>query len=147
MLAVKFHLTCLTLSLPNLAKGKFRPDFQISFCTILDNKWRHVRVQAESFHLNGHIIGIRPHTQKLESPYKTLPNTLAVKGLRRTDLETEEAMLACVIYTSLSLLFVFCCRCFIVLLSLMMSCFLSSSRKSYKDIHPQNCLMSFSGRF
>ena len=38
-------------------------------------------VQAESFHLNGRIIGFRPQTQKLESPYKTLSNTLAVKGL------------------------------------------------------------------
>ena len=32
----------LTLSLPNLAKGKFRPNFQISFCEILKNKWHHV---------------------------------------------------------------------------------------------------------
>ena len=40
-----------------------------------------MKVQAESFHLNGHIIGFRPQTQKLESPYKTLSNTLAVKGL------------------------------------------------------------------
>ena len=39
-------------------------------------------VQAESFHLNGHIIGFRPQTQKLESPYKTPSNTLAVKGLK-----------------------------------------------------------------
>lgn len=72
---------------------------------------------------------------------------LAVKShltcLRRRDLETEVEMLACVIHTSLSPLFVFYCRCFIVLLSLMSS-FLSSSRNSYKDIHPQNCLMSFS---
>ena len=29
--------------------------------------------------LNGHIIGFRPQTQKLESPYKTPSNTLAVK--------------------------------------------------------------------
>ena len=28
----------LRLSLPNVAKGKFRPDFQISFCKILKNK-------------------------------------------------------------------------------------------------------------
>ena len=49
----------------NLAKGKFGPDFQISFCKILENKWHHVRVRAESFHLNGHITGFRPHTQKL----------------------------------------------------------------------------------
>ena len=40
-----------------------------------------MKVLAESFHLNGHIIGFRPQTQKLESPYKTLSNTLAVKGL------------------------------------------------------------------
>ena len=33
-------------------------------------------------HLNGHIIGFRPQTQKLESPYKTPSNTLAVKGLK-----------------------------------------------------------------
>ena len=40
-------------------------------------------VQAESFNLNGHITGFRPQTQKLESPYKTLSNFLAVKRLRR----------------------------------------------------------------
>ena len=28
----------LTLPLPNLANGKFRPKFQISFCEILKNK-------------------------------------------------------------------------------------------------------------
>ena len=71
---------------------------------------------------------------------------LAVKShltcLRRRDPEREVEMLACVIHTSLSPLFVFCYRCFIVLLSLMS--FLSRSRNSYKDIHPQNCLMSFS---
>ena len=43
-------------------------------------------VQAESFHLNGHIIGFRPQTQKLKSPYKTSLNTLAVKGLDETEL-------------------------------------------------------------
>ena len=41
-----------------------------------------MKVQGESFHLNGHIIGFGPQTQKLESPYKTPSNTLAVKGLR-----------------------------------------------------------------
>ena len=40
-----------------------------------------MKVQAESFHLNGHIIGFGPQTQKLESPYKTPSSTLAVKGL------------------------------------------------------------------
>ena len=39
-------------------------------------------MHAESFHLNGHIIGFRLQTQKLESPYKTPSSTLAVKGLR-----------------------------------------------------------------
>ena len=33
---------------------------QISFSTILRNKWYHVKVQEENFHLNGHIIGFRP---------------------------------------------------------------------------------------
>ena len=31
--------------------------------------------------MNGHIIGFRPQTQKVESPYKTPSSTLAVKGL------------------------------------------------------------------
>ena len=43
-------------------------------------------VQAESFHLNGHIIGFRPQTQKLESPNKTPSNTQVVKGLKTTKL-------------------------------------------------------------
>ena len=62
-----------------MGKGKFRPNFQISFSTILRNKimWKY-----KSFHLNGHIVGFRPQTQKLESPYKTLSNTLTLKGLR-----------------------------------------------------------------
>ena len=41
-----------------------------------------MKVQAESFHLNGHIIGFRLQTQKLDSPYKTPSNTPAVKGLK-----------------------------------------------------------------
>ena len=53
-----------------------------------------MKVQAESFHLNGHIIGFHPQTQKLESPYKTLSNTLAVKGLSTemyaNEVETKE---------------------------------------------------------
>ena len=40
-----------------------------------------MKVQAESFHLNGHIIGFRSQTEKLESPYKIPSSTLAVKGL------------------------------------------------------------------
>ena len=43
-----------------------------------------MKVQAESFHLNGHIIRFRPQTQKLESPYKTPSSTLAVKRLKLT---------------------------------------------------------------
>ena len=57
----------LTLSLPNVAKGKFRLNVQISFCKILKNKMHHVKERAESFFLNGHITGFRPQTQKLES--------------------------------------------------------------------------------
>ena len=40
-----------------------------------------MKVQVESFHLNGHIIGFRPQTQKLDSPYKTPSSTLAVKEI------------------------------------------------------------------
>ena len=43
-----------------------------------------MKVQAESFHLNAHIIGSRLQTQKLDSPYKTPSNTMAVTGLKLT---------------------------------------------------------------
>ena len=49
-----------------------------------------MKVQTESFQLKGNIIGFRPQTQKLESPYKTPSNSLAVKGLR---LETRTSRL------------------------------------------------------
>ena len=45
-----------------------------------------MKVQAESFQLNGDTIGFRPQTQKLELPHKTLANTLAVKGLTLSSL-------------------------------------------------------------
>ena len=66
----KLHVVQLTLSLPNVAKGKFGPKFWQTNSTI----WKYR-------HLNGHIIGFHLQTQKLESPYKTPSNTLAVKGL------------------------------------------------------------------
>ena len=44
--------------------------------------------------LNGHITGLCPQTQKLEPPYKTLPNTLAVKGLN-LDAESKAFALNC----------------------------------------------------
>ena len=40
-----------------------------------------MKVQEESFRLNGYIIGFGPQTQKLESPHKAPLFTLAVKGL------------------------------------------------------------------
>ena len=77
----------LTLSLPNVSNGKFRPNFQISFCKILTN---NVQVQAESCHLNGHITGFGPQTQKLESPYKTPSNTLACsKRVKRNGIMVD----------------------------------------------------------
>ena len=36
--------------------------------------------------MNGHTIGFRPQTQKLELPYKTPLFTLAVKGLKTKEL-------------------------------------------------------------
>ena len=63
------------------SKKQIRPNVQISFCEILTNKYHHMYVQVESFHLNGHIIGFRLHTEKLESRHKTPSSSLAVKGL------------------------------------------------------------------
>ena len=51
-----------------------------------------MKVQAVSFHLNGHIIGLCLQTQKLEPPYKTLSNNLAVKGLNK-DAESKASTL------------------------------------------------------
>ena len=42
-----------------------------------------MKVQVERFHLNGHSIGFRPQTQKLEIPDKSRLFTLAVKGLEK----------------------------------------------------------------
>ena len=50
-------------------------------------------MQAESFHLNGHIIGFHPQTQKLESPYKTPSSTLAVKGVKMETFEVSSKSL------------------------------------------------------
>ena len=57
-----------------------------------------MKVQAESFHLNGHIIGFRLQTQKLDSPYKTPSSTLAVKGLTLTF--TSSMSRFCILYLS-----------------------------------------------
>ena len=52
-----------------------------------------MKVQTESFHLNGHIIGFRPQTQKLELLHKTLLNTLAVKGLKSASENFKDRLL------------------------------------------------------
>ena len=57
-------------------------------------------VQAESFHLNGHIRGFRPQTQKLASSYQTPPSTLAVKGLK-VQLSTMDMSLSLEKYDAL----------------------------------------------
>ena len=49
-----------------------------------------MKVQAESFHLSGHIIGFPLRIQKLDSPYKTPSNTLAVNGLRTDHVVSDE---------------------------------------------------------
>ena len=41
----------------------------------------HAKVLLKMFHLNGHSIGFRPQTQKLELHYMSLKLTLGVKGL------------------------------------------------------------------
>ena len=48
LLEFHYNLIPLTLSLPNVAKGKFRPNFQISFSKILRNEFHQAKVQAES---------------------------------------------------------------------------------------------------
>ena len=72
----------LTLSLPNVAKGKIRQKIPNFISKILKNKQHHVEVQVERFHLNGHITGF--HGRRLKSfsyGYKTPLFTLEVKEL------------------------------------------------------------------
>ena len=59
------------------ANSKLQTNLPISFSQILKNKIAPCEVRAESFYLNGHIIGLK------ESPHKTLSSTLIMKGLNR----------------------------------------------------------------
>ena len=63
----KFSRKQISTKFPNFIQWNFKK--QIALC-----------VSTESFHLNGHIIGFCPQTERLDSPYKTPSNTLAVKG-------------------------------------------------------------------
>ena len=47
----------------------------------MKNKWYHAKVLLKRFHLNGHTIGFRPQTQKLELHYMSPLLTLGVKWL------------------------------------------------------------------
>ena len=49
-----------------MLKGAIQEKSQILFCIILKNKWYHAKVLPKRFHMNGHTIGFRPQTQKLE---------------------------------------------------------------------------------
>ena len=51
---------------PRVPNTKTEEKSQISFCKIWKNKWYHAKVLLKRFHLNGHTIGFRPQTQKLE---------------------------------------------------------------------------------
>ena len=51
-----------------------------SFFKILGYKYYHVKVLLKRFHLNGHIIGFHPQTQRLESLQLSPYLTLGVKG-------------------------------------------------------------------
>ena len=48
----------------------------ISVCEILKNKWYHAKVLPKRFYLNGHTIGFRSQTQKLELHYMSPELTL-----------------------------------------------------------------------
>ena len=71
----------LTLSLPNVAKGKFRPNVQISFCKILKNKEHHVKEQAESFFW---MVTSQDFFHRLKS-YSHLQNSIKHSGSERVN--------------------------------------------------------------
>ena len=78
----------LTLSLPNVAKGTFRPNFQISFSKILRNKLHHAKVQTESFHLNHRISSTDSEVRV------TLQNSIKHSGSERVKVSISGEILA-----------------------------------------------------
>ena len=51
---------------------------KVSFFKMLENKWYHLKVLPQRFHLNGHTTGYFAQTQKLEQLYQTTLLPLAV---------------------------------------------------------------------
>ena len=82
----------LTHSLPNVAKGKFQPNFQSLFSKILRNKQHRVKVPAESFHLNGHIMGFCPQTQKLVTLQISIKHSGSERVKRVHEIEENGAV-------------------------------------------------------
>ena len=56
----------LTLKSANNQNSRKIPHF---ICKTLKNKWYHAKVLLKRFHMNGHIIGFRQQTKKLELHY------------------------------------------------------------------------------
>ena len=66
----KFHFRAFNRFTPK--SGKYQDSIKkktISLCKILESTWYHANVVMKRFHLNGHTIGFRPRTQKLELHY------------------------------------------------------------------------------
>ena len=59
----------IILSLQKVPMVKIQEKIQILFFKILKNKWYHAKGLLKRFGLNGHTIGFRPQTQKLELHY------------------------------------------------------------------------------
>ena len=85
-----------------------------------------MKVKIERFHLNGHTIGFRPQTQKLEPPYKTPLFTLAVKGLKRRMRECHVV----VVHRRQRKVRKVCCTCKVVVLLIKPIAFLTFSLAS-----------------
>ena len=73
----------LNFDLPRVPGIKVQEKSRISYCKILKNKCYHAKVLLKRFHLNGHTIGFRPQTQKLELHYMSPLSTLGAKGLKK----------------------------------------------------------------
>ena len=58
------------------SQSKIHDKFQVSFCD-----WYHAKVLPKRFHLNGHTMGFRPQTQKLELHHMSSLLTLGMTGL------------------------------------------------------------------
>ena len=76
------------------------------FCKKLKNKWYNLKVRQQRFHLNGHTIGFRPQTQKLDSHVSIIHVTCLHNWSDRIKVNSTYVSLVCWFFLCTRLLLV-----------------------------------------